>query len=39
MFVVQFDVHKGNVLEWQYPPGILIKSIDQLLYSTALFRV
>lgn len=21
VFVVQFDVHKGNIIEWQYPAG------------------
>lgn len=21
VFVVQFDVHKGNIIEWQYPEG------------------
>lgn len=24
VFVVQFDVHKGNLVEWQYPEGKIL---------------
>lgn len=34
VFVVQFDVHKGNVVEWQYPEG---KILLLFLFETYIF--
>ncbi|CEI89606.1 hypothetical protein RMCBS344292_03957 [Rhizopus microsporus] len=39
MFVVQFDVHKGNVLEWQYPPEFDLQGIEYQAICSGLHRI
>ncbi|KAK4520755.1 uncharacterized protein ATC70_006635 [Mucor velutinosus] len=39
VFVVEFDVHKGNVIEWQYPPEFDLKGVEYQAICSGLHRV
>ncbi|CAO3666733.1 unnamed protein product [Rhizopus stolonifer] len=39
VFVVQFDVHKGNVIEWQYPAGFDLEGIEYQAICSGLHNV
>ncbi|GAN00971.1 sphingosine kinase [Mucor ambiguus] len=39
VFVVQFDVHKGNVIEWQYPLDFDLKGVEYQAICSGLHRI
>ncbi|KAL9543543.1 hypothetical protein MBANPS3_008067 [Mucor bainieri] len=39
VFVVQFDVHKGNVIEWQHPPEFDLKGVEYQAICSGLHRI
>ncbi|KAI8643641.1 hypothetical protein BD408DRAFT_481947 [Parasitella parasitica] len=39
VFVVQFDVHQGNVIEWQYPEEFDLKGVEYQAICSGLHRI
>ncbi|KAI7904847.1 uncharacterized protein BX663DRAFT_330231 [Cokeromyces recurvatus] len=39
VFIVQFDVHKGNVIEWQYPNDVDLEGVEYQAICSGLHRV
>ncbi|CEP18010.1 hypothetical protein [Parasitella parasitica] len=39
VFVVQFDVHKGNIIEWQYPEVFDLKGVEYQAICSGLHRI
>ncbi|KAI8981001.1 hypothetical protein BDB01DRAFT_851416 [Pilobolus umbonatus] len=39
VFVVQFDIQKGNIIEWQYPPDVNLQGIEYQAVCSGLHKI